>query len=152
MIRILALVVFVPVIAVEVLRRITPRFLEVLDRRRFPLSLVVFAMINLAVFSKYSAYFHQRPATIAVATAVASALGALYIAVGLALTWHRPMEDQLAAAVSMGNMNNVLVIVFAARFFSPLEPTVAAMYMFPFFGLIVPLRIYRRWRGGTASP
>jgi BASS family bile acid:Na+ symporter len=57
-----------------------------------------------------------------------------------------PVEDRVAAAVSMGNINNVLIIVFASRFFSPVEPTVAAMYMIPFFGLILPLRLYRRWR------
>jgi len=39
-------------------------------------------------------------------------------------------------------MNNVLIIVFAARFFGPLEPTVAALYILPFFGLIIPLRMY----------
>jgi len=41
-------------------------------------------------------------------------------------------------------MNNVLVIVFASEFFGPLEPTVAAMYMIPFFGLILPIRGYSR--------
>lgn len=144
MIRMLALVVFVPVIAVEILRRTLPAMLAAIDRRRFPISLAIFAMINLAVFSRYAEFFHRKPETIVVATSVAIALGAVYILTGIALTWNRPVEDRLAAAVSMGNMNNVLVIVFAARFFSPLEPTLAAMYMIPFFGIIVPLRVYRR--------
>jgi bile acid:Na+ symporter, BASS family len=43
-------------------------------------------------------------------------------------------------------MNNVLVIVFSAQFFTPIEPTVAAMYMIPFFALIVPLRAYQSWK------
>jgi BASS family bile acid:Na+ symporter len=144
MIRMLALVIFIPILAVEILRRITPRLLEAIDRRRFPISLVLFATINLAVFSKYSVYFHQRPSTILVATAVAVVLASIFLGVGMILSRRRPLEDQLAAAVSMGNINNVLVIVFAARFFSPLEPTLAAMYMIPFFGIIVPLRIYGR--------
>jgi BASS family bile acid:Na+ symporter len=38
------------------------------------------------------------------------------------------------------------VIVFSAEFFTPLEPTVAAMYMIPFFGLILPMRAYRGWK------
>lgn len=151
MIRMLALVVFIPVLVVEILRRIVPRFLEAIDRRRFPISLVLFATINLAVFSKYSMYFHQRPSTILVAAAVAVALAAIYLGVGIVLSWKRPLDDQLAAAVAMGNMNNVLVIVFAARFFSPLEPTLAAMYMIPFFGLIVPLRIYGRRKRAVHS-
>jgi bile acid:Na+ symporter, BASS family len=151
MIRMLALVIFVPVAAVELLRRTVPRLLERIDRRRFPISLAVFAMINLAVFSRYSGFFHQKPATIAVATGLAVILAAIYLAVGLLVTWRDPLDDRLAAAVSLGNMNNVLVIVFAARFFSPIEPTLAAMYMIPFFGLIVPLRVFRRLREGPAG-
>ncbi len=151
MIQMLALVVFVPVLAVEVLRQRAPGLLERIDRRRFPISLATFAMINLAVFSRYSEFFQQKPGTIAVATGLAVILGAVYLAAGFLLTWREPLDDRLAAAVSFGNMNNVLVIVFAARFFSPLEPTLAAMYMIPFFGLIVPLRIYRRWKEASAS-
>ncbi|MFO7784262.1 MAG: bile acid:sodium symporter family protein [Thermodesulfobacteriota bacterium] len=151
MIRMLALVVFVPVLAVEVLRRKAAGLLERIDRRRFPISLTTFAMINLAVFSRYSEFFHQKPGTIAVATGLAAVLAAIYLAAGFLLTCREPLDDRLAAAVSLGNMNNVLVIVFAARFFSPLEPTLAAMYMIPFFGLIVPLRIYRRWKEGGSQ-
>jgi BASS family bile acid:Na+ symporter len=151
MIRMLALVIFVPVAAVELLRRTVPRLLERIDRRRFPISLAVFAMINLAVFSRYSEFFHQKPATIAVATGLAVILAVIYLAVGLLVTWREPLDDRLAAAVSLGNMNNVLVIVFAARFFSPIEPTLAAMYMIPFFGLILPLRVFRRLREGPAG-
>jgi len=56
------------------------------------------------------------------------------------------VENQLAAVITIGNVNNVLVLVFAAEFFGPREPTLAAMYMVPFFGLIFPLRVYRRFR------
>jgi hypothetical protein len=38
---------------------------------------------------------------------------------------------------------SILVLVFAARFFGPLESTVAAMVLIPFSGLIVPMRICR---------
>ncbi|EKD34594.1 MAG: bile acid:sodium symporter, partial [uncultured bacterium] len=51
--------------------------------------------------------------------------------------------DRLAAAISVANINSVLIVVFAARFFGPLEPTVAAMYLIPFYGLIIPLRIFQ---------
>ena len=44
----------------------------------------------------------------------------------------------------MGNMNNVLVIVFASAFFGPIEPLVSAMYIIPFFGLVMPLRYYAK--------
>lgn len=57
-----------------------------------------------------------------------------------------PLENQLAGAVMLGNINNVLVIVFSSRFFGPVEPLVAAMYMIPFFVLVIPLRYYRHRR------
>jgi len=41
---------------------------------------------------------------------------------------------------------SILVLVFAARFFGPLESTVAAMYLIPFYGLIVPMRIFQHLR------
>jgi BASS family bile acid:Na+ symporter len=56
------------------------------------------------------------------------------------------LKDRLAAAISMVNINNVLVLVFAARFFGPLESTVAAMSLILFYGLIVPMRIFRHLR------
>jgi BASS family bile acid:Na+ symporter len=40
-------------------------------------------------------------------------------------------------------MNNVLMIVFSAQFFGPRETMTAAMYLLPFFGLVLPLRYYR---------
>ena len=56
-------------------------------------------------------------------------------------------------ATSIGNANNVLVLVFAAEFFGPIEPTLAAMYMIAFFGLIILLRVYRRIRKrGSRGP
>ena len=52
------------------------------------------------------------------------------------------MENQLAGAVMLGNINNVLVVVFSSQFFGPVEPLVAAMYMIPFFVIVIPLRYY----------
>ena len=66
--------------------------------------------------------------------------------VGIFTLLKGPVKNQLASAVVLGNINNVLILVFASEFFGPLEPTVAAMYMIPFFGLILPLRVYYRLR------
>jgi BASS family bile acid:Na+ symporter len=146
MMRILCMVIFVPILAVEILRRITPRMLDSIMKRRYPISLVIFAVINLGVFSKYSDFFYQNPLTILEAAFVAILLGGIYLVVGISALWKGPTEDQIGSAISLGNMNNVLVLVFASEFFTPLEPTVAAMYMIPFFGLIFPLRVYQRLR------
>jgi len=146
MIRLLVLVVFIPMLAAEALRRFAPRPASAVRQRTFPLSLAFFTAINLGVFSRYAGYFRQEPGQLLLAVGAALLLGGLFLLAGLLLYRHRSPEVQAAAAVSLANMNNVLVIVFASRFFGPLEPTLAAMYMFPFFGLIVPLRLHRRRR------
>jgi len=144
MMWLLGLIIFVPLVAVEVMRRSVPAALDMLLKVRFPLSLVIFAVINMGVFSKYAHFFRQNPETILEATIVAIVLGAVYFAVGILAAWRAPVNDQVASAISMGNINNILVIVFASEFFGPIEPTLAAMYIIPFFGLIFPLRLYRR--------
>jgi len=140
----LCMVIFIPILAVEMLKRVAPKVLASIHRRRYPISLIIFAMVNLGVFSSYSAFFLQNPATILEATCVAVALGAIYLVVGIVVLPKAPVPDRIASVIIFGNMNNILVIVFAAEFFGPLEPTVAAMYMIPFFGLILPLRGYSR--------
>lgn len=151
MMRLLLLVVFVPVLLAQIMRKVSVNGVKFLRQQQFPISLFLFAVTNLGIFSKYSNFFHQEPMTIALATVVAFLLAFLYLVAGLLLSWGRPVEDQVAAVICLGIMNNVLVIVFSSQFFTPIEPTVAAMYMIPFFALIVPLRAYRSWTKKTAG-
>ena len=146
MMRMLCIVIFVPIVMAHILRHLTPVLLEKIMKRRFPISLFIFAIINLGVFSKYSSFFFKNPTTVIEATVIAIVLGSIYVIVGILVQWKSPVGNQLASSISFGNMNNVLVIVFSSQFFGPLEPTLAAMYMIPFFGLILPLRIYQRKR------
>ncbi len=144
MIRMLLLVIFVPILIVEALRRLTPGLLRRAIRFQFPVSLVLFALINLGIFSRHSVLFRTEPVLILTAAVVAVGLSAICCAAGILFFWRCPLEDQLAGAVMMGNMNNVLVIVFASAFFGPIEPLVSAMYIIPFFGLVMPLRYYAK--------
>ncbi|MFC1884034.1 bile acid:sodium symporter family protein [Thermodesulfobacteriota bacterium] len=146
MMRVLSLVVFVPLFCLEFIRKLAPGFIQALDKKKFPISLMNFAIINLGVFSKYSEFFHQNPMTILEATLVSLVLGTIYFFMGILLFLKKALPNQLASAISLANMNNVLVIVFSSDFFGPLEPTLAAVYMIPFFGIIFPLRIYEHRR------
>jgi BASS family bile acid:Na+ symporter len=141
MIRLLALVIFVPMAAVLILRRLAPQVLAKISERQFPVSLLLFALINFGVFSKYSSFFFDRPGRILVSLAVAYVLSVIYYLTGFLLIPTRQPRRRLAAGLSLALMNNVLVIVFASRFFGPLSPTLAAMYMFPFFTMIVPVKL-----------
>ena len=146
MIRLLLLVVFVPFALAESLRRFSRGFYLALLQRQYGISLVLFAITNLGIFSAYSDYFRQQPMLILDAVGVTFVLGAIYLVAGLLLSWGRPVEDQLAAVICLGLMNNVLVLVFSSQFFTPREPMVAAFYIIPFFGLLLPLRAYRKYK------
>lgn len=144
MIRMLCLVVFVPFLAVQMIRRFFPGLDLQIMKRQYPLSLTIFALINLGVFPQYADFFRQKPVTILLATLVACILSGIYVLAGIICYRKKSLETRLGAAVSLGNMNNILLIVFSSQFFGPLEPTLAAMYMIPFFGLIFPLRLFSR--------
>jgi len=143
MLKMLATVIFIPIIIVEILRYFLPRLVEPILKVQFPISLLMFALINLGVFYRYSAFFKKEPSVIVLATAVTFVLAAIYCVVGIGFFRKEPVENQLAGAVMLGNINNVLVIVFSSEFFGPVEPLVAAMYMIPFFVIVIPLRYYR---------
>jgi BASS family bile acid:Na+ symporter len=143
MLRMLALAIFVPIAAVQILRRFAPHLLDAANRRSYPVNLVMFACITLGVFSKYSEIFYSDPTLIAEAALVGILLSVVYCAAGILFFRGRPMEDRLAGAVMLAHMNNILMVVFSAQFFGPRETMTAAMYLLPFFGLVLPLRYYR---------
>jgi len=151
MMQLLAMVIFFPIAAVLFLRKFYPRIIETISARQFPLSLVLFGLINLGVFSKYSEFLFQHPKQLVVSTAVAYVLSVVYYMTGFLITPGKGISERLAAGVSLALMNNVLVIVFSSRFFGPLSPTLAAMYMFPFFTMIVPIKILAARKGAASS-
>jgi len=101
----------------------------------------MFACINLGVFAKYSSFFLETPTIVGETILVAFVLSTIYHMVGLLVTWGMKKEDRLAGAISFAYMNNALIVVFSSQFFGPLSPTLAALYMLPFFAMIVPARI-----------
>jgi BASS family bile acid:Na+ symporter len=143
MLQVLALAIFVPIAAVQVLRRFAPALLAAANRRSYPVNLIMFALINLGIFSKYSDIFYTDPTLIVEAVLVDVVLSIFYCATGIFFFRGKPVEDRLAGAVMMGHINNILLVVFCAQFFGPRETMTAAMYLLPFFGLVLPLRYYR---------
>ncbi|HTZ38583.1 MAG TPA: bile acid:sodium symporter [Syntrophales bacterium] len=143
MLQVLALAIFVPIAAVQVLRRWAPRWLDAANRRSYPVNLVMFALINLGVFSKFAGIFYTDPTLIVEAAIVDIVLSVVYCVVGILFFLGRPIEDRVGGAVMLAHMNNILLVVFCSHFFGPRETMVAAMYLLPFFGLVLPLRYYR---------
>ncbi len=150
MLRMLATMIFIPIIIVEIIRYLLPRLVAPLLKIQFPVSLFLFALINLGVFYRYASFFKRESSVILMATLVVLVLGAIYCVVGILFFRKGSVENQLAGAVMLANINNVLVIVFSSEFFGPVEPLVAAMYMIPFFVIVIPLRYYHRRKTKTA--
>ena len=143
MVKLLSLVVFIPALAVETIRRIKPDLVAKLLRIKQPISLILFAVTNMGVFSGYAAFFRTQTSVVLTAFGVAILLAVCCFAAGLVFSWKKPIDEKLAVIIMFGIMNNILVIVFSAEFFSPIEPTVAAAYCIPFFSFILPLRILK---------
>jgi BASS family bile acid:Na+ symporter len=141
MARMLLLVIFVPLAAALAVRRLAPGLLAWLERIQFPLSLCLFFVINLGVFSGYSAFLLAHQAQVAATVAAAFVLGGLYILCGFAAAAAAGRRlNGLTGAVGLTYVNNVLIVVFAARFFGPEAPLLAALYLLPYFLLLIPLR------------
>jgi BASS family bile acid:Na+ symporter len=146
MMRLLVMVVFIPLAVAEVLKKAAPRAVDLIRGMQYPVSLILFAMTNLGVFSKFSDFFRQNIVILMTSISAAFLLGAIFVASGILMAWRWKLPDQLACAISLWIMNYILVIVFSAQFFSPLEPTVAALYTFPFYALVIPVRAWRNHR------
>jgi bile acid:Na+ symporter, BASS family len=151
MVRMLALIIFIPLAAVRAVQRFAPRAIRPILKARYVLSLMIFAGTNMGVFSQYSDFFYRNPETILEATGVSILLGGLSLLLGFVSLGKAPLGDRLAAAISMTNVNNLIIMVFAARFFGPLESTMAAMYLIPFYGLIIPLRMFSHDRDSAVT-
>jgi BASS family bile acid:Na+ symporter len=146
MMRMLSIVVFIPLVCSEILKKISVRTSEILVRWQYFISLFLFAIVNIGVFSKYSTFFWGNRRTLFLSVIAAFLLAGIYIIAGIGMAWNWELSDQLAAAISLAVMNMILVIVFSANFFTPLEPTTAAIYMIPLYLVLIPLRAWRDWR------
>jgi bile acid:Na+ symporter, BASS family len=141
MVKMLVMVVVIPALATLLTRQFWPSLLKRLERVQFPVSLSLLALVSFGIFPKYSSFFRDRPADLLELIIVAFILSVIYHLVGYFATRSVKEEDRFGGAISFANMNNVLIIVFSAQFLGPLSPTLAAVYMLPFFVMIVPARI-----------
>lgn len=144
MVQMLAAMIFIPLAVSEATRQFLPGAVPLIIKGRYAMSLLLFTGTNMGVFSKYSDYFYSHPGAILAAAGMSVLIGAVLFGMGIFSLGRASAEDRLAAAISVANINSVLIVVFAARFFGPLETMVSAMYLIPFYGLIVPLRIFQR--------
>lgn len=141
MARLLALVIFLPSLAALTVRKFVPHVTGKLQAVGYPISLALFFLINAGVFAPYAGFLREQQGQVLQAAFTATALGVVYTGVGLGLGCLWPGRlNALTGAMSLVFINNVLVVVFAARFFGPEAPLLAAAYMLPYFSVLLLLR------------
>jgi bile acid:Na+ symporter, BASS family len=145
MVRLLAQVIFAPLVAAELVRFFSSRAAESISRNHYVLSLALCTAIILGVVSRYADFFYHKPSVIVEAVLVSVVLAVFSFGAGALASLRQAPGDRLSAVVSFGLINNILVVVFSSEFFGPLEPLVAMVYCVPFFCSIVFLRAYAAW-------
>ncbi len=118
-----------------------PRLVDGFNRRQFPIAIGLFLGISLGIFSSYSDFILGHMHEVLISVGLAFLLAFLYMGVGLMTArLASDLAERLTGAVCLTIINNVLIVVFSFQFFDPQAPLLAAMYMLPFFAMIIPLR------------
>ena len=90
MLKMLATVIFIPMVLVEIIRYRMPKLVAPILKIQFPVSLLMFAIINLGVFYQYAPFFKKEPSVIMMAAIVVFLLAAIYCVVGIFFFRKRP--------------------------------------------------------------
>jgi BASS family bile acid:Na+ symporter len=148
MMKMLALMVFLPALLGQGCTRWLPRTADWLVGHHYPLALLAIGITNVGVFSRYSRYFVQNPA-FALEAVLAGSLLAVWVLLCGPLPFRRTEPGFRATAlVCTVFPNYILILAFSSRFFGPTEATFAAVYSIPFFLQLLPLRrLLARVRG-----
>lgn len=141
MARLLALIMLPPGILVFLLKRFSPRLALPLERLAVPLGLPLFFFINLAIIAPFAEQVTGEIHHVLISLGLATLLTVVFVACGLGMSRFCPRRlDGLSGALGLTCINNVLVAVFAARFFGSGPTLLAVVYMFPYFLILYPMR------------
>ncbi|MFZ5584304.1 MAG: hypothetical protein ACOZHQ_00075 [Thermodesulfobacteriota bacterium] len=150
----LAMMIFAPAALMGLARRWTPGLVGFLGRVGYPASLALMFIISVIVFAPFGQHFRDDPARFLVAVAVSFALWAFYVLSALLLGRALPGRlTPLTGMVAMVYVNNVLGVVFAARFLDFNSVLLCGCYLFPIYLALLPLRWLRDrlpWVAGRA--
>jgi bile acid:Na+ symporter, BASS family len=141
------ILIFSPLLASLFSRRWLPRASTWVDEHSFAFSLILLATINLGAFGLYADFLREHRQQVVVSVLMGLGLAASMASTGLILFWSSPPTERVAAAGALGWINNVLVIVLGNYLNDPLTSVVAALYLVPYYALIIPLsHLTRIWK------
>lgn len=135
----LAAMIFVPFLAAWLCQRISAKLSDWVDEHSYPISLVLFTVLNLGAFGLYAPFLTEHHSQVIFAILVGFGLAAILAGTGMLLFRSSPPSERIAAAGALAWINNVLIIILGGYFSDPLTSVTAALYLIPYYFLIIPL-------------
>ena len=143
MMILLAEALFLPLFAGWFTKRKAPKLAKKIEEKSFILSLILISFINFGIFAKYSDYFFSQYSFVISMTVAAFALYIIYGTIGYLSAFFLEKRDKsfrIAAFVIMSYVNNILVVVFASKFFGSEIAALAAFYNLSYYSMIIPMK------------
>jgi len=145
MILLLVISLLVPLIGSGIIKKYLPKIATSINKSSLPVSIILMALINLAIFSKFSDYFYLEFTFVITTTVIAFALFAVFAITGYLIMnlYNRgtSMKYKISGLIAISYVNNILVTVFAQQFFGSQVAALAAFYNMPYYIGIIFLKI-----------
>ena len=145
MILLLVISLIVPLIGSGIIKKYLPKIATGINKSSLPLSIILMALINLAIFSKFSDYFYLEFTFVITTTVIAFALFAVFAITGYLImnlnNRGTSMKYKISGLIAISYVNNILVTVFAQQFFGSQVAALAAFYNMPYYIGIIFLKI-----------
>ena len=142
MIVLLLVALILPLIASQLLKKISPKITDQINKQSLNLSLVFIFLINLGVFAKYSYFFFSNSLVTVENIILAFILFGYYglTGYGISRLMGLSKDDRISAIISMIYINNILIVVFAQQFFGTEIAALAAFFNIPYYVGILLLK------------
>ncbi|CAN5523540.1 hypothetical protein BH18THE1_BH18THE1_05210 [soil metagenome] len=145
MILLLVISLIVPLVGSGIIKKYLPKVATSINKSSLPISIILMALINLAIFSKFSDYFYLEFTFVTTTTVIAFALFAVFAITGYLImnlnNRGTSMKYKISGLIAISYVNNILVTVFAQQFFGSHVAALAAFYNMPYYIGIIFLKI-----------
>ena len=145
MILLLVISLIVPLIGSGIIKKYLPKIATSINKSSLPISIILMALINLAIFSKFSDYFYLDFTFVITTIVIAFGLFVVFAITGYLImnlnSTGKSMKYKISGLIAISYVNNILVTVFAQQFFGSQVAALAAFYNMPYYIGIIFLRI-----------
>ncbi|MGE5822350.1 MAG: bile acid:sodium symporter family protein [Nitrososphaerota archaeon] len=146
MILLLVISLVFPLVATGFIKKYLPKLATSINKNSLPLSIIFMALINFAIFSKFSSYFYFESSFVIFTTVIAILLFSIFAITGYLVLYiinkdSSSLKYKISGLIAMSYVNNILVTVFAQQFFGSQVAALAAFYNIPYYFGIILLKV-----------